>query len=646
MVPRIDATSPTNGLEMRALVAGADVAEEDAMRLSTRLVLSAAVVAMGASASLGCNGSKCGAMDVFSAGPDRNAGPPNAGSTGTGSVEPASAARAISEADIVQLDHEQNRIYAMSKAGTLAMIDASKANALTLLGKVGLSGQPFEMYRRGDILLTMANHGVSPDGKVAAPLPEGALPPPPNERDGALISAVDIKDPANAKSIASFQVPGEIADSRIVGDILYVATYENAQCYGCAPAPRTLVTTFDVSNPSAPKQIDQIGFGLPINAAQNTAWDKPWKRSVIATTGRLYIGGLSDTPLSATSKEGVIDVLDISDPSGHITRGASIATPGPIMSRWQMDETDGMLRVVSQRGAGRTRNGEAFPSIDTFTIESSKSFLPLGHTMMKLPRQEGLKTVRFDGTRGYAITFNQTDPLFTIDLADAANPVQKGELVIPGWVFHLEPRGDRLIGLGLDRTDPAGNLNVSLFDVADLAKPTMLERVSFGPTGHLADESILNTVLAEDQDRIQKAFRIYDDGLIAVPFTSSMKSYYGSQDVTYACSQNGLVRGGVQLIDLGRTSLTRRAALPMAGNARRVIRRDSATTKEIIGVSDTNITAFAIEQRDAIKINADLAIGTCGLQPQGGYAHGPMNDTTGYDRGMGYDSSWSGDVCE
>ena len=55
-----------------------------------------------------------------------------------------------------------------------------------------------------------------------------------------------------------------------------------------------------------------------------------------------------------------------------------------------------------------------------------------------------------------------------------------GELVMPGFVYHMEPRGDRLIGLGYDQGNADGALHVSLFDVADLANPKMIKRVNFG----------------------------------------------------------------------------------------------------------------------------------------------------------------------
>lgn len=49
------------------------------------------------------------------------------------------------------------------------------------------------------------------------------------------------------------------------------------------------------------------------------------------------------------------------------------------------------------------------------------------------------------------MTFQQIDPLFVIDLADAKNPKILGELKIPGYSTYLHPYDqDRLIGIGYD----------------------------------------------------------------------------------------------------------------------------------------------------------------------------------------------------
>lgn len=595
------------------------------MRASFRLAFAAAALI---SSTLGCRNPFCStAFDSAARGGDSQSLPP-AQNAGNAAPTTQDATRAIAEADIVQLDNEQLRIYAMSKSGAVAIVDAATPGELTLLGKTSLSGEPFEMYRRGDVLLTMSNRGTTGSGQVKDPLPpdEGFTISAPDPTASALLVAVDVANPAAPKQVATFKVPGEIADSRLVGDILYLATYENASCYGCAKDKRTLVTTFDVSNPLAPKQIDQVGF---LGDATG------FKRSVMATKSRLYVGGVSANA-STASDEGQIDVLDITDPGGHLVKGAKITVAGPITSRWQMDEHEGVLRVVSQRGVLRSRNGEKYPDIDTFRIDSSASLARIGHTSMSLPRQEALKTVRFDGARAFAITFAETDPLFTIDLSDPANPVQKGELVMPGWLFHLEPRGDRLLGLGLDRRDSSGTLNVSLVDVSDLSNPTMIQRTSFGPTWAYTDQDITSGVLAEDQDRIQKAFRIFSDGLIAVPYSGG---YGGGYD---GCTAND---GGIQLLSWTPSSLTRHGTIPLAGNPRRAVRRDSDAMRELIGISDSNVSSYTIDDKDAPARTADVVIGRCvprtNAVPQGGQ----MPDDSRVNGGRGYDGVYEGSSC-
>ncbi len=529
----------------------------------------------------------CSADSADGSAPSANGGAPPSSAAGAPDAE-----RTIAEADIIQLDDERSRLYAMSRSGTLSVVDVSVAGRLSLLGQIVISGEPFEMVRHGDVLLAMSNGALRADGVIEPPTSPGAPAPPRDLSAGAIVAAIDIRDPANMRTLEAFKVAGEIADSRLVGDVLYLATYESGTCWSCSAGPRTLVTSFDVSIPSSLAPIDQAAFATEQYGTFNLAWSTPWKRSIVVTSERLYVGGLAG---GATDREGIIEVLDIRDPGGKLGRGASIRTAGPILSRWQADEHEGVLRVVSQRGAGRTANGLAYPEIETFRIESASSFVPLGHVTMRLPRMEGLKTVRFDAERAYAITFNQTDPLFVLDLSVPTSPQQKGELFMPGWVFHLEPRGDRLIGLGLDRNDTRGNLNVSLFDVSDMWAPRLLARTPFGPTNMYEDYQITQSVLPEDQDRIQKAFSISSDGLIAVPFSNGR----GCTSTT--------TTSGVQLLQWTGDTLALRALLPVSGNPRRALRREG----ELIAVSDSTVSSFSLTRTDVARPTANLVIGTC-----------------------------------
>jgi hypothetical protein len=179
---------------------------------------------------------------------------------------------------------------------------------------------------------------------------------------------------------------------------------------------------------------------------------------------------------------------------------------------------------------------------------------------------------------------------------------------MPGFMFYLEPHGDRVIGLGIDRTDTAGSLNVSLFDVSDADAPRMLARVPFATPGITEDYEILNSEVSEDQDRIQKSFRTFDDGLVVVPFSALRP--YDAQDA--GCANTG---GGVQLVDWQGDTLTKHALLPVPGNPRRAFELGDA----MIAVSDSNVRSFAMSNLDVAHQSADLTIGACAPPDDYGY---------------------------
>ena len=94
---------------------------------------------------------------------------------------------------------------------------------------------------------------------------------------------------------------------------------------------------------------------------------------------------------------------------------------------------------------------------------------------------ERIYSARFQGDKGFMVTFRQVDPLFTLDLSDPTNPQAVGELKIPGYSAFLQTRGtERLVGVGMDGTDSGQitGVSVSLFDVSDFADPTQVDRVS------------------------------------------------------------------------------------------------------------------------------------------------------------------------
>jgi uncharacterized secreted protein with C-terminal beta-propeller domain len=497
-----------------------------------------------------------------------NAGLPGGATKGLAASDSASgvAERAISEADIIQV--EGDRLYALSRVAGLAVIDVSKPEALRLLGRYReLPAEPFEMYLRDGTALVM----FSGWGQYVK-LDSGDY----QWVSTSKLLALDVSDPSSIAAVGSFDLPGSISDSRVVGDILYVVSHQDGYCWRCEQSkPLTSVVSLDVSNPRAVQQIDQLQY-----PDGNASWGP---RSVTVTAQRMYVGGPeygSDMPTGST-----IQVVDISNPTGDLVQGAAVAVKGQISSRWQMDEYNGVLRVISQPPQWWTGSAVTTPapSVQTFRVVSSDKLEALGQTDLVLPLRETLRSARFDGTRAYAITAEQKDPLFTIDLSDPVHPRQVGELHMPGFVYYMEPRGDRVLGLGFDQGNPEGSITVSLFDVKDLAKPVMLSRVNFGGSWGS---------LPADQDRIHKVFRVLDDvGLILVPFSG-----WNDQRSTKGCGY-GSYTGGVQIIDFKNDTLLGRGAAPGNGETRRALLQQG----RLLTVSDQRVQAYDIDDRDAPK---------------------------------------------
>jgi uncharacterized secreted protein with C-terminal beta-propeller domain len=476
------------------------------------------------------------------------------------------AERAIVEADIIQVVGDT--LYALSEYGGLSVIDIANPDDLKMLGRHVIRANPFEMYVKSGVAYAMYSSFPRYEYDSVSGYYTYVV--------SSRVVAVDVRDPAALNEIGTFDLPGEISDSRMVGDIMYVVSYENGNCWRCVQnQPRTTVTSIAAADPAAIRQVDQLTFD---DQKGSYSW---YKRSISVTTQRLYVSGMVyDNTWGTDTGHSTIQVVDIADPSGKLVAGATVPVNGQIENRWEMDEFEGVLRVISQSGSTWS-NGPA-PVVETFRVQSAQVLQPLGKLPLTLPTKENLKSVRFDGPRGYAVTFVQKDPLFTIDLSDPAAPKQAGQVEMPGYLYYMEPRGDRLVALGFDSGNATGGLTVSIFDVATLATPTLLSRANFGGSWNTTPE---------DQDRIHKAFRLFDaEGLIVMPFSGW--TYQRTDAGVYTCST---YLSGVQLLDFTRDTVTTRGIVPLRGQARRALLHKG----RLLAVSDDQVASFDIANRDA-----------------------------------------------
>ena len=82
---------------------------------------------------------------------------------------------------------------------------------------------------------------------------------------------------------------------------------------------------------------------------------------------------------------------------------------------------------------------------------------------------EDLYGVRFVGSRAYLVTFERTDPLYTIDLSDPTDPYIVGALEVTGFSNFLHPVTDDLL-LGLGQSED-NEVKLELFDISDFESP-------------------------------------------------------------------------------------------------------------------------------------------------------------------------------
>ena len=440
-----------------------------------------------------------------------------------------------------------DRLYALSEYYGLTVLDVSTPGKLAVLGRHPVEGEPFEMYLVESTLLVLYRGATAQTDMDGLRL-----------REASGLLALDVEDPGDIELLEDLVLRGDIQDSRRRGELIYTAARTSSPlCEVCDVEAE--VQTYRLTQGGRLEPVGSLELSLGLGSGSRPI-------AVYTTDQRMYL----------SAGQGV-RVVDISEPAGGLSEGALLELEGAIGSRFHMNEHDGVLRVLSQAP------GLAPPVLETFEVESPDRVRPLARLALRLPRPEELKSVRFDGSRAYAITFERTDPLFALDLSDPEAPRQVGELEIPGWVYHLEPRGDRLLGLGFDPTRGRDLLHASLFDVEDLAAPALLSRVHFGGLGGS---------FTEDQNRIHKALAVDEDaGLLMVPH-SGYEAVERAEPGRGPCSQT---RSGVQLIDYGRSEL----ALRGLARQRRAGRRALLHQERLLAVSQDAVQAFDIADRGA-----------------------------------------------
>lgn len=430
----------------------------------------------------------------------------------------------VDEPDIVKSDGDRIVVVAQ---GSLIVVDVSGDEPIEV-GRLGLNGIPVEgMFLSGDnVLLFGSTWGAGP-----IPLSDAGVDFAPMPGSSKLV-VTEVELSGGPHVARTLTVDGAYASARQVGESVRIvlssgplgfewsypsgsglraertALEENREIirnstpenwipyYVIADADGDVTDEgmlFDCDRARHPKEFSGLDMLTVLTLGDDdSGFEVRDATGVLATGGTVYatadslyvatqdwrtlrwVGGDESSEPEGPKTE--IHKFDISgrDSSDYVASGV---VDGFLLNQFAMDEFEGMLRVASTTSPAGWGWGEDSVSQVTVLRQIGESLVEVGG-VGGLGETERIYAVRFIGEVGYVVTFRQTDPLYTIDLSDPRSPDVVGELKIPGYSAYLHPLGDgRLLGVGRDADDSGvvAGMQLSLFDVSDLADPIRLD---------------------------------------------------------------------------------------------------------------------------------------------------------------------------
>lgn len=347
----------------------------------------------------------------------------------------------------------------------------------------------------------------------------------------------DVSDPASPKELGKTIQSGELIDSRMIGNRLYLITNHTVNgsveknkpesyvphigCNGtgnAVPADSICIRTADEYEPIYTVigiYNTENGELLDTQSLLGGSSDIYCNENTLITAISDYTNNYSSTIVSYFSF--AKDTVDFE---------ASTAIKGTLLNQFSMDERNGYFRFVTTVNDGTTKESETADGLTLYehTLEKSVSLTILDRSLKtvsalnNLANDERVYSVRFMGDIVYFVTFRETDPLFSVDLSDPENPTVLGILKIPGFSNYLFPYGNgKLLGIGMEVAADEGTeltecLKLSMFDISDPANVTendkyLLENSQYSPALYNHKASLVSP----DKNLIGFEARNYND---------------------------------------------------------------------------------------------------------------------------------------
>ena len=267
-------------------------------------------------------------------------------------------------------------------------------------------------------------------------------------------------------------------------------------------------------------------------------------KALAGYTGEIYCSG--DNMYTTFGWEDT-DITRISIKGGTITPEASGTVSGRVNDQFSMSEYGGYFRIAvtndEYKEVYHSYYGDEegiFDRIkDTLTGEESGYYsqervkrdnrlyvldmdLNIVGSVEDFGIDEEIKSVKFSGDMAYVVTYEQTDPLFAIDLSNPTNPTILDEFKILGYSTYMQEWNDGLLlgfGVNADENGKETGIKLTMFDNSD---PYNLDAVATYTLDRTEEEWLYSEAVWE-----RKALLIAPEkNLIGVPVTVEKYVYY------------------------------------------------------------------------------------------------------------------------
>lgn len=173
------------------------------------------------------------------------------------------------------------------------------------------------------------------------------------------------------------------------------------------------------------------------------------------------------------------EITRISTTGGIIAPAASGKVEGYLKDQFSMSEYNGYFRIATTIEKWEVINNEIGDGVFTEQVPDvyrDNCVYVLDMELNQVGKVDGfgmdetIKSVNFSGDMGYVVTYEQTDPLFAIDLSNPAEPFITDEFKILGYSAYMQKWTDGLLlGFGVDADEEGieNGVKLTMFDNSD-----------------------------------------------------------------------------------------------------------------------------------------------------------------------------------